>query len=566
MFETPFYFCLKRRPLVAFFVVVFFSVFGGAAPGAVWQWSVPAPSIEGRRAFLWVAPECRRVRGLVVACQNMLEQPLFERPAFRSACKDAGLGILMIYSGHDKGPDDDRNPDHPVRSALDIFLNPTFPDGQENPKGAGDDLQGVLNRLAQESGYGEIRYAPLLPVGHSSAGNFVWHLYRWDASRIFAMMPFKTAIKDDGPQGIPIFNVESEWFDYGSGSHNVSSKPEDIDRQLRARGNGDDSLFGFYVDIGAGHCDVSDDSIPIVGMFLKKAVAARIPMDTPINRPIALKSVNIESGWLIDVAAIGKPNGRVISYADFRGDRKHAFWYLDREMAETVQRHMVRQYAKRPQQLNFLQDGVAPTTGGTFVLYPKFLDDGATFKVQAAFIDHMTDTDLFAPDFKLYHSDTPIHFRVNSGGLVQVGTNMFRVCPRAGPLVPQGNPWEPTLVAYNLGDDRYRPTERPAHVSINIVNTEGPEQTIDFPKIPDQHVGKLAPLKLSAHATSNLPVQFFMVSGPATIEGDVLTFDKIPARARFPVRVMVSAFQWGRSNDPKVRSAGPTTREFYIQP
>jgi hypothetical protein len=72
-------------------------------------------------------------------------------------------------------------------------------------------------------------------------------------------------------------------------------------------------------------------------------------------------------------------------------------------------------------------------------------------------------------------------------------------------------------------------------------------------------------LKLEAKSSSGLPVQFFTVSGPATIEGDKLNFEEIPARAKFPIRVVVSAFQWGRSIEPKVQSAGPVTQEFFIQ-
>lgn len=53
-----------------------------ALHAAVWQWSVPASTIPDRRAFLWLPLDCQHVRGLVVACQNMIEKPLFERPAF----------------------------------------------------------------------------------------------------------------------------------------------------------------------------------------------------------------------------------------------------------------------------------------------------------------------------------------------------------------------------------------------------------------------------------------------------------------------------------------------------
>ncbi len=532
-------------------------------PAAVWQYSVPVPSIENRRAFLWIPPACPRVRGLVVACQNMLEKPLFERPAFRTACADNGLGILMIFSGHDKGPDDDKNPNHPKRSALDIFLNPNYPNGEEDPKGAGEDLQKALGALADESGYAELRHVPLLPVGHSSAGSFVWHLYRWDPSRIFAMMPFKTGAKDDGPQGIPILDVNSEWFDYGGASNNCSTTPGAMGGVLRSRAGG--QLFGYYIDAGSGHCNASDDSINIIGLFLKKAVAARIPADAPLDGPVILKNIPAESGWLLDPATLGKPDVGPVAYADWKGDPNKAFWYLDRELAATVQNHMAAQFAKQPQQIGFIRpDGTISTSGGMYGFSPKFLSDGATFTVDAAFVEHLDKTDLFPPGTKLSHGNTPIYFRVNSGALIQTGSNSFRVCPHAGPLLPQGNPWEPTIVAYTAGDNRFQPTEHPAHVNVSIFNTAGQPQTIDFPGIPDQALGTTS-LRLHATASSGLPVEYFVVSGPAESEGDTLKFAPIPVRSKFPVRVLVAAYQWGRSENPQVQSAGPVVREFLIR-
>jgi hypothetical protein len=547
-------------------------LFTAAGHCAVWQWSVSTPTIPNRRAFLWVPPDCKHVHGLIVACHNMIEKSLFERPAFRAACAENDLGIVMIFSGHDKAMDDDKNPNHPKRSALDIFLNPNYPNGGEDPKGAGEDLQKVLNALADESGYEEIRYAPLLPVGHSSAGSFVWHLYQWDASRIFAMMPFKTGNKEDGPQNIPVFDVNSEWFEYGNWDmHNVSlSAPDGGAHVPKFRANNNDSLDGYYVDIGDGHCDASDDAIAIMRVFLKAAVAARIPINTPKDAPVQLKPVSVESGWLLDAAMFGKPEGKAVAYADYKGDPKQAFWYLDKELAVAVQKHMVQQLAKKPQQIGLVQGGVASPDARMFSFSPKFLDDAGTFQLQADFVDHIDHAKFndgqpgyYPPGTKLGHSDTPIYFRVNSGALVQVGSNTFRICPHAGPIPPQGNPWEPTIVAYNLGDKNFRPAEHPAHVNVGIINTAGGSQTLDFAKIPDQKIG-VKSVKLEAKASSGLPVQFFMVSGPARIEGDTLTFENIPARAKFPVRVLISAFQWGRSVEPKVQSAGPMTQEFFI--
>lgn len=547
-------------------VVFVFAAVVSAAADTVWQWSVPVPSLEGRRAYLWIDPHCTRVRGLIVACHNMLEQPLFESEAFRQAAARNGLGIVLIFSGHDKGGDDDHNANHPTRSYLDIFLNPNYPHGDENPQSAGVDLQKALDDLAVESGYTEIKYAPLMPVGHSSAGSFVWHLYRWDASRIFAMMPYKTGPKNDGPQGIPIFDVNSEWFDYGDHSNNCSTTQGTLDGVLAARSNGDDSLFGYYIDVGSGHCGVSDDSIKIVGMWLDKAVAARIPDNAPFDGPVTLKSVELHSGWLLDPLTLGKPEGKPVAYTDWKGDPKKAFWYLDQALAQAVQTHMTEQFGKKAQRLGFVQDnGQIETKAGTYSFSPKFLDDTGTFSIQAQFVASVTNSDDYPIDHVFPTSSLPIYYKVNSGGVVQVGPNTFRICPRAGPILPQGNPWEPTLNAYTLGDSEFQPTVHPAHVNVSILLTNGKDQTLVFPAIPDVSASALHSIQLQATASSGLPVQYFMVSGPAVIQGDTLKFTELPARAKYPIRVTVSAFQWGRPNGDPVKSAGPVTQEFWIK-
>jgi hypothetical protein len=119
-------------------------------------------------------------------------------------------------------------------------------------------------------------------------------------------------------------------------------------------------------------------------------------------------------------------------------------------------------------------------------------------------------------------------------------------------------------VAYTLGNETYQPTEHPAHINITIFNNAGLPQTIDFPKIPDPPPSTPS-LKLHATASSGLPVEYFMISGPAEIEGDSVKFTPIPMRSKRPVRVLVAAYQWGRQEDPRIQSAGPVVREFFIR-
>jgi hypothetical protein len=72
---------------------------------------------------------------VVVALQNMLEKPLFERAAFREACTASDVELVLIFSGRDRTPGDDKDPDHPSRTYLDLFLNPE----SGKPKDVGDD-------------------------------------------------------------------------------------------------------------------------------------------------------------------------------------------------------------------------------------------------------------------------------------------------------------------------------------------------------------------------------------------------------------------------------------------
>ena len=98
----------------------------------------------------------------------------------------------------------------------------------------------------------------------------------------------------------------------------------------------------------------------------------------------------------------------------------------------------------------------------------------------------------------------------------QVGPNRFIVWIGRNSLTRQSLPWEPFIIAYNLGDNIHRGADRPAHIELSDVNNGGATQTLSFPPIPDQKVsadGHLQNLTLSALASSGLDVQFFMIAG-----------------------------------------------------
>jgi hypothetical protein len=45
---------------------------------------------------------------------------------------------------------------------------------------------------------------------------------------------------------------------------------------------------------------------------------------------------------------------------------------------------------------------------------------------------------------------------------------------------------------------------------------------------------------------------------------DTLKFTPVPPRSRLPIKVTVVAWQWGRSIEPKLKTAEPVQRSFNL--
>ena len=125
-----------------------------------------------------------------------------------------------------------------------------------------------------------------------------------------------------------------------------------------------------------------------------------------------------------------------------------------------------------------------------------------------------------------------------------IGTTANPINPMLGPLANNGGPTQTMALlqgspAINAGSnalsvdasgDQLTTDQRSAGFpriiggTVDIGAYESPylSQTISFGPIPNQTYG-VAPITLTASATSNLPVSYTVISGPAIISGDVLT-------------------------------------------
>jgi hypothetical protein len=106
------------------------------AADAVFQFATTAPLKKGTcTAHLWVPPQAKTIRGVVVGGMTLAERELARDATIRRACGDEQLAIVFVDSGL-----------------------------------ASFDLQRLLDDLANVSGYRELSVVPLFFVGHSAGG------------------------------------------------------------------------------------------------------------------------------------------------------------------------------------------------------------------------------------------------------------------------------------------------------------------------------------------------------------------------------------------------------------
>src|SRR5882724_10429595 len=204
------------------------------ATAAEWQWSVPMGT---GRAFLWIPPDCARVRGVVVGQNNMLEEGILEHATMRQTLAQLGLA--------------------------EVWIAPPFDNVFQFDRGAGERFEQMMRALASESGYGELAFAPVIPIGHSACASYPWNFAAWNPARTLAIL----SIKGDAPQtdltgsgrpnpgwagrnldGVPGLMVmsEAEWWDAR------------LTPAVKFRAAHPAVPIALLADVGHGHFDASD--------------------------------------------------------------------------------------------------------------------------------------------------------------------------------------------------------------------------------------------------------------------------------------------------------------------
>ena len=532
-----------------YILVVLFSLFMQTTrvAAAPWQWSVEIKELISEEtnahpsAYLWIPENCKQVRAVIIGQHNMTEETIFEHPEFRKNMGKLGIAEIWITPGIDQRWD--------------------------VTKGTRQIFETMMKNLSEVSGYTELEFAPVIPIGHSAMATYPWNFAAWNPERTLAVL----SIHGDSPrthltgygranldwgtrtiEGIPSLMVmgEDEWWE---------------DRLITSfdyRREYPNAPLSFLADAGHGHFDISDELIDYLSLFLKKTVEYRLPEHSSLDAPIQLIPVEAKNGWLADRWRKNeKPTAEAASYDKYEGDKHHAFWYFDKEMADATEKYYANERGKTEQYIGFEQKGKLITFNpkSHVRMSPSFQPeaDGATFHLKAVY------TDTLRNEYSKEHSTRPIRMSRICGPVEVVNDTTFTVRFYRMGLDNPKRTGGICLMASVKQDHKYRSAVQQVEIRIPYRNKEGIPQRIIFPKLSDVKAS-VKEISLKGTADSGLPIYYYVKEGPAEIKRDKLVLTKIPPRAKFPVKVTVVAWQYGRSGEPKVQTAEAVEQSFYI--
>lgn len=310
----------------------------GAAADDLWQNEISfdrglrkgRPQASGK-AYLWIPPGCNSIRGVILCQMTRLEERLTKDPIIRETAAEECLAVVFLKPGFD---------------ALFNYVE----------KAAGEKLESILSELAGVSKHPELNHAPLLTMGHSTAGIFARNIAYWKPERVIGIVHIKSGNlhqhiygKNRSLAGVPFMAVNGELEEYGPEGgirpeygHETQWIMMGQQLQERRRENSN-NLMSLVVHPGGNHVSWDRRLSELTALFIRKAARARIPDESGSN-PVRCKTVSLESGWLTD-ADIKHPVRKPAAFADYMGDRGKAYWHLDEELARAVYEYHRRGFA-----------------------------------------------------------------------------------------------------------------------------------------------------------------------------------------------------------------------------
>ena len=486
--------------------------------------------------YLWIPENCKKLHGLVIMCTNVPEHMLVGHAGIRNVCKANNMGIIWStpsFMNFRKTTKDNKT----LNMALEHKTTVNF-------------LQQLLNGLAENSGYAEVATVPWLPMGESGHLLMVDALMEYSPERCIAGIFIKNNHLPPKNREVPTlvaFGTAQEW---GQDKVDIRTRWNDVaaayDGILKNRKLNPNWPLSCIIDGSSGHFDCSEKLAHYFANYINLVAKARLSDDGSPK----LKSVNLNKGFLADIPVPGDENHSVKAYS--KSDTVALPWYFDKESAMEAQSFAAINWKAATQIPAFLNDSskVAPFIfNGISKLVPTDLGtDGLTFTVKPVMLEKIPANFTVGAGDKLAKAPgTPVLEWV-CGQFKPIGNNKFRISlDRSWPSTAN------YIGVRKQGNDSIRSIFQPCGLTLPR-NDSGKPQKITFEKIPDVEAGTKS-VQLLATSDSGLPVEFYVVSGPAIIENSKLIFTKIPPKAKFPVAVTIAAWQWGKASEPKIKMA-----------
>ena len=352
---------------------------------------------------------------------------------------------------------------------------------------------------------------------------------------------------------------------------------------------------GCLKDIYEGHFNAMPRALHILAMFIDKACAARLPDIYPTDpnvKPV-LKHLDFSKGWLVDqnffnAFTPGKYSPPAL-YTQFKGNKKGTEWYFDEELARTCEQIAIVDYFKKVEQFTILKlDGTPDTlfesvycyhkndgikfTDSTNILRLKVSSFNKPWPIDTASVNtkdslfvpmKLSTTQLLDPSVtSLPVTNLPVKTRCNAScykdmGVDSSGNLTFKL--RYTRFSPSAGGYTQSYVSlYKEGNDTVAASLRNVRLDRTQSSLLGlKNQFITFPHVNNIDVNTRS-VTLKATASSKLPVEYFVRSGPAVIVGNQLVITQVAEGTKFPVPITVGAYQVGTTGATTGIYAAPT--------
>jgi hypothetical protein len=485
--------------------------------------------------YLWVPEGCRRVRGVLVLCPNVPEHKLVGHEVIREMCRRNDLAV--------------------------VFSAPTFMNFRKDmPKEQGrtvELLEELLAGLAGVSGYEEIATVPWVAIGESGHLLMVDALIEKRPERCIAGVYLKNQHLPPTNREVPVLVIYGSAQEWGQEKTDYRTKWSDVAGNYRGILNHRKANEGwpltYVIDGHSGHFDCSERLVRYVADYIEAMVKRRVGEDG------SLRVAELGGGF---VAGLRVPQHEAVAVRPVDASENKALpWYPSRELAEeAVAISDIDWEAKSQLPAMTDADGNAlpfDFNGINNMKAVRWEEDGVTFRVGAKLLEKLPENFVGAGEPLAVTKGEPA-IEWLCGPVAPLGGGRFRIA-----LDRTYGAGATYLCVRAEGGEGVRGVVQPCGMQINALRNSGAAQKITFEPIGDVVVGTES-VGLKATSDAGLPVEFFVVAGPAVVRDGRLVFTPIPPSSKLPLKVTVAAWQWGRATEPRIKTAEVVRQEFEI--